>query len=314
MKERRFHTPLLKQYRRIICGTAMGASVKGKRFHTPLFKAVPQNYLRYAMGAKMKEKTNSDYLAGREEDILVRMRDVSFDYEGKRILRNINLALKKGASYSLIGKSGTGKSTLLNLAAGLLSPKEGSIEILSAPLKGTRKETAIMFQELALFPWQTVYQAASMPLKLSGKKEKQEIERRVAELLEELGLIGLQNKYPHQLSGGERQRAALARGLIGQPDLLLMDEPTSSLDSITKESIQELIIKQQQKLKATLLFVTHDMEEALILGESILLLNGDGTVTELENPCYFRKEQRKSIEFYEQCIHFKELLEESETR
>ncbi len=307
MKEKNFHIPLFIAVQQTYLRYAVGASVKEKRFHTPLFIAVPQTCLRYAVGAKMREKTNSDYLTGREEDILVRMRDVSFDYDGKRVLRNINLALKKGASYSLIGKSGTGKSTLLNLAAGLLSPKEGSIEILSAPLKGTRKETAIMFQELALFPWQTVYQAASMPLKLSGKKEKQD--RRVAELLEELGLSGLQSNYPHQLSGGERQRAALARGLIGQPDLLLMDEPTSSLDSITKESIQELIRKQQQKLKATLLFVTHDMEEALILGERILLLNGDGTVTEIENPCYFRKEQRKSIEFYEQCIHFKELLE-----
>lgn len=261
-----------------------------------------------------KENTNHNFLTNKKEDILVRIHDVSFSYEGRRILRNIDLALKKGVSYSLIGRSGTGKSTLLNLVAGLLTPKEGRIEILSAPLKGTRKETAIMFQELALFPWQTVYQAVSMPLKLSGKIEKQEIDRKVTEFLEELGLRKLHNKYPHQLSGGERQRVALARGLIGQPDLLLMDEPTSSLDSITKETIQELIKKQQQKLKATLLFVTHDIEEALVLGERILLLNEDGTVTEVENPCYYTTEQRKSIEFYQQCIYFKELMEKKETR
>ncbi|SHO52719.1 NitT/TauT family transport system ATP-binding protein [Anaerocolumna xylanovorans DSM 12503] len=240
--------------------------------------------------------------------ILARLRNVSFDYGGKPVIKNVNLELKKGSSYSLIGQSGTGKSTLLNLAAGFLRPKEGSIEILSKPLKGTRKETAIMFQELALFPWQTVYQAALMPLKMSNGKDKNGMEERVIKLLEELGLTELKDKYPHQLSGGERQRTALARGLIGEPDLLLMDEPTSSLDTVTKESIQELIRKQQQKLQATLLFVTHDIEEALLLGEKILLLNGEGSVLTIDNPCYLRKQQRKDLAFYEQCIYLKELL------
>lgn len=260
----------------------------------------------------MNENTNNKLMnenAG-GDGILIRIKNVSFGYGGEQVLKQVNLSLKKGSSYSLIGKSGTGKSTLLNLTAGFLKPQEGSIEIASKPLKGTRKETAILFQELALFPWQTVFQAAAMPLKLEGGIGKREIEERVTRLLEELGLSALKNKYPHQLSGGERQRTALARGLIGEPDLLLMDEPTSSLDSITKESIQELIRKQQEKLKATLLFVTHDIEEALLLGEKILLLNGDGTVSELDNPGYYRKENKKSIGFYEQCIYFKELLEE----
>ncbi len=245
--------------------------------------------------------------------VLVEVKNVSFDYEGKQIIKNLNLLLYKGASYSLIGKSGTGKSTLLNLIAGFIKPLEGSIQINSKKITGTRKETSFLFQELALFPWQTVGQAVSMALKLSNKNDitkKPNIPEKVDSLLAELGLLELKDKYPDQLSGGERQRTALARGLIGQPDLLLMDEPTSSLDSITKESIQELIRKQQEKLGATLLFVTHDMEEALLLGEKILILQNEGSLYEFDNPCYYRKEGRKSLAFYEQCIRFKELLEE----
>lgn len=132
------------------------------------------------------------------------------------------------------------------------------------------------------------------------------MEERIITLLGELGLTEFKDKYPHQLSGGERQRTALARGLAGEPDLLLMDEPTSSLDSVTKESIQELILKQQQKLRATLLFVTHDIEEALLLGERILFLNREGTVLMMENPCYLKP--KKDIAFYEQCIYLKDLL------
>lgn len=257
------------------------------------------------------EDRNSNII--KRKEILAEINNVSFGYEGKQVLKDISLSLKKGASYSLIGKSGTGKSTLLNLIAGFISPQEGSIEINSKKITGTRKETAIMFQELALFPWQTVEQAVSMALTLSNKNDifkKTQTREKVDSLLAELGILELKDKYPNQLSGGERQRTALARGLIGQPDLLLMDEPTSSLDSITKESIQELIRKQQEKLGATLLFVTHDIEEALLLGEKVLILQSEGSLCELDNPCYYRKEGRKSLAFYEQCIRFKELLEE----
>lgn len=245
----------------------------------------------------------------KKADILVDLKNVSFDYDGHKVLQQINLNLRKGSAYCLIGKSGTGKSTLLNLIAGFIKPLSGSIGIQGEPLKGTRKETAVMFQELALFPWQTVYQTAAMPLKLLGIKDRKEIDSRIIEVLTELGLEDLKNKYPHQLSGGERQRAALARGLAGNPDLILMDEPTSSLDSVTRESIQDLIRRQQQKAGATLLFVTHDIEEALVLGEKILILKGDKSLSEMDNPCYLGQNPRKSMEFYEQCIRFKELLE-----
>lgn len=253
---------------------------------------------------RAKENENRMENGYQNGHILVRIKDVFFDYDGSPILQQVNLELLKGTSYSLIGKSGTGKSTLLNLIAGFLQPSKGNIEI--------QGRSAIMFQELALFPWQTVYQAAAMPLRLSGLKDKKLISENVMKVLTDLGLGELKNKYPHQLSGGERQRAALARGLIGNPDLLLMDEPTSSLDSVTRESIQELIRRQQQKAGAALLFVTHDMEEALILGEKILILNGDGSVSMKDNPCYGGQNQRKNIAFYEQCIYFKGLLEKEQ--
>ncbi len=231
---------------------------------------------------------------------------LSFSYGKREILDKVQLILEAGHSYALIGKSGSGKSTLLNLIAGFLKPERGTVTINGSEIRAPRRETAFLFQDLGLFPWQTVEEAVSMPLKLKGKPDG--MDSAVMKLLREMGLEDHKDKYPQELSGGERQRVALARTLSGEPDLLLMDEPTSALDAMTKEELQCIIIREQQRRKATLLFVTHDIEEAVILGQHILLMNGDGTVSKLDNPYYSVKNARGELGFYDECIKLRKLL------
>ncbi len=239
-------------------------------------------------------------------DDFIRVDHLSFSFDKQNVLKDVSFVLDQGKSYALIGKSGSGKSTLLNLIAGFLKPGTGTISIKRSPVHKPRKETAFLFQDLGLFPWQTVAEAVAMPLKLRGLSKG--INESVMALFQEMKLIDHKDKYPAELSGGERQRVALARTLIMGPDLLLMDEPTSALDAMTKEELQKLIRREQQRRKATLLFVTHDIEEALTLGYSILLLKGDGTVSMMDNPYYSIKDAREQIGFYNECIKFRKLL------
>lgn len=231
---------------------------------------------------------------------------VSFSYGKKHILRNLELELELGTSYALIGASGVGKSTLLGLMAGFLRPDSGRVLVNNSILTGPRKETAFLFQELGLFPWQTVWDAVCMPLKARGNREG--MKDKVTEILGELGILQYRDKYPGELSGGERQRVALARTLIGEPDLLLMDEPTSALDAMTKELLQQLILRELARRHSTLLFVTHDIEEAVLLAERLLIMNPDGAVTELMNGFYAMPDAREQIDFYQECIRIRSLL------
>ncbi|WMC93417.1 ABC transporter ATP-binding protein [Kineothrix sp. MB12-C1] len=234
-----------------------------------------------------------------KEEFII-MDHVSFSFGPQKVLSDICLTLEQGASYALIGKSGSGKTTMLNLLAGFLKPEQGRVCIRGKEVAEPREETAFLFQELGLFPWQTVSEAVAMPLLLRGKK--QGVKEISEELLRRVGLEACGNKYPYELSGGERQRVALARTLIGEPDIILMDEPTSALDAVTKETLQELIIQEQRKQEATLFFVTHDVEEAMMLGQYILILREDGTTFRVENPYYFTENAKEQLGFYEECI------------
>lgn len=236
----------------------------------------------------------------------IQLDHVSFSFGETVVIRDISVVLQRGGAYALIGKSGIGKSTLLNLIAGFLKPDSGQVTIEGKQVTGPREQTAFLFQELGLFPWQTVFQAVAMPLKIHGNTS--DIPARVLSLLAELHLDQHKDKYPHQLSGGERQRVALARTLIGNPDLLLMDEPTSALDAMTKEELQSLILRQTQARNTTLLFVTHDIEEAVLLGQTILILGEDGTLSRLENPCFGIQNPRESLAFYDETIQIRTLL------
>lgn len=236
----------------------------------------------------------------------IKLDHVAYTYTGQEVLRDISFTLEEGSSYALIGKSGSGKTTLLNLIAGFLRPEHGSVTVGGTILQKPRRETAFLFQELGLFPWQTVREAVSMPLLLRGQEK--EAENKVEELLKQMRLEKHMDKYPQELSGGERQRVALARTLIGNPDLLLMDEPTSALDAMTKEELQQLILCEQIRRKATLLFVTHDIEEAMILGQNIIILTGEGRIRQQSNPYYAMEQAREQLGFYDECIKLRRLL------
>ena len=237
---------------------------------------------------------------------------VSYSFGQQELLKNVSLSMEKACSYALIGKSGSGKTTLLNLIAGFKQPNSGTIKMNGTLITGPRRETAFLFQELGLFPWQTVEEAVTMPLKLLGQKQGRE--NAVDELLTHMRLQPHRNKYPGELSGGERQRVALARTLISEPELLMMDEPTSALDAMTKEELQGLILSEQQRRKSTLLFVTHDIEEAMLLGQYILLLGEDKTLLKLENPYFMIENPREQLGFYEECIKLRQLLKIDDKR
>ncbi|UTI41938.1 ATP-binding cassette domain-containing protein [Niallia sp. RD1] len=236
------------------------------------------------------------------------VKQVTFTYDNNTILNKINLTLKKSKSYALIGKSGVGKSTLLHLLAGLLIPTEGEVLIEGNRIQHPSKDIGFMFQDLGLFPWLKVCDAISMPIKLDKRKSKQEIKEKVTALIREVGLSGMEHKYPAELSGGQKQRVALARTLITEPDLLLMDEPTSTLDEMTKEQIQQLISEQVEKRQTTLLFVTHNIEKAVLLGEYILLLRDNGDIETIANPLFGVDRAKENLSFYKACIDVRKRL------
>jgi ABC-type nitrate/sulfonate/bicarbonate transport system ATPase subunit len=241
-------------------------------------------------------------------DTFVRLNDVSFMFKEQSVLNHVNLSIKKGTSYALIGKSGVGKSTLLNLISGFLQPNSGTVTIDGQSVSKTSQHIAFLFQDLGLFPWQTVLESVSMPLKLKGEQNAKYIEKEALNLLKEMELDHLKDKYPHELSGGQKQRVGIARTLIGKPGLLLMDEPTSALDAMTKEYVQHLILKQQQKLQTTTVFVTHDIEEAVFLGEVVLILKEDGTIQQVESQFFAKDHAKEELGFYEACIHIRKLM------
>ncbi len=238
------------------------------------------------------------------------LEEVSFSYGKQDIFKKLQLELEQGASYALIGASGVGKSTLLHLVAGFLKPDSGRVLVKQQALTGPRKETAFLFQELGLFPWQTVWEAVCMPLKARGCKAA--IQEKVTSLLQELGILSYKDKYPWELSGGEQQRVALARTLIGEPDLLLMDEPSSALDAMTKELLQQLILREIKKRQTTLFFITHDIEEAVLLAEKILIMNSDGTVTEHTNEYHAVPDAREQLGFYQECIKLRKEMKQDD--
>jgi len=190
------------------------------------------------------------------------------------ILSNINFVLKKGSFTCLIGPSGSGKTSILRLASGLMKPNNGEILINGIVQNGPNKEVAIVFQDYsrALLPWRNAYGNVSLALESLGIPNKLRKDR----ILELLKLVGLENhflKYPSELSGGMQQRLQIARCLAQEPKFLLMDEPFGALDAITRHTLQDEVIRLQSKLEMTILFITHDIDEALYLGDQVIVLS-----------------------------------------
>ena len=190
-----------------------------------------------------------------------------------KVLENINFTAEEGARIALLGRSGCGKTTLLNMIAGFDMPDCGSIQLDGHPVDGPSDQQAVIFQSPALFPWMTVLQNVTYGLKRKGIK-KAERNEAAAEMLAKVGLAGFEKYYPHELSGGMQQRVALARVFVMKPPLLLMDEPFAALDAQLRDQMQRLLLSLWKEYQPTVLFVTHDVEEAVRLADRILFLNG----------------------------------------
>jgi len=178
-----------------------------------------------------------------------------------------------GSIGSIVGPSGCGKTSLVRAMAGLLKPSSGRLLVRGAPLAGIRPGTAVIFQDYGLLPWKTVEANVELPLLLRGAPAR--VRRaRAAELLEELGLAAFARFHPARLSGGMRQRVAIARALATEPDLLLMDEPFSSLDALSRESMQDALLAARGRRAMTVVLVTHSIDEAVYLSDAVYVMTG----------------------------------------
>jgi len=240
---------------------------------------------------------------------MIKVDQVSFAYpeHGQQhwILQDISFHVQPGESLAIIGPSGCGKTSLLFLLAGLLQPLKGRVHIADQARCGT------ILQNYGLFPWKTVHENVALGLKLR-KASEQETMVKVRQVLEEMGLVPYDAYYPSQLSGGMQQRVALARALVIQPDILLMDEPLSSLDALTRERLQNLLLHVWRQKKVVPVIVTHSIEEAVFLGRRIIVLgNKPGKIIqEMGNQEAGEPDYREKELFFERCTVLRKLLTE----
>ncbi len=203
--------------------------------------------------------------------LTLQLRGVRLSYGGTPVIDGLDLLVQPGEILVLTGPSGCGKSTVLRALAGLLRPDAGQVVADESPVVSTSRDRAMVFQDNALLPWLTVRANIELALKLSGAPRagrSEEARRWIADV----GLIGFENYLPKSLSGGMRQRVQLARGLAGAPRAVMMDEPFGALDAQTRSSMQKLLIDTWRTHPTTVVFVTHDVDEALLLGDRIAVL------------------------------------------
>jgi len=223
-------------------------------------------------------------------DAIIELKAVGKTYEaGVEALSDINLGLLHGALSTLLGPSGCGKTTLLKIIAGLIPTSRGEVWVKGRKVDGPGPERAFVFQDFALLPWANVLRNVAFGLELRGlaKDQREQIARNH---INEVGLKAFESSYPHQLSGGMRQRVGLARALTVDADIILMDEPFSSVDEQTRRKFQEELLDLLRYKKKTVIFVTHSIEEAVYLSDRIVLLSPrPGTVSQIIQPSIDRQ-------------------------
>jgi NitT/TauT family transport system ATP-binding protein len=198
-------------------------------------------------------------------------------------VHDVSLEIDDGEFVAIVGPSGCGKSTILNMVAGFLPVTRGEILVGERPVKGPGRDRGVVFQNFALFPWKTVIDNVGFGLKMRGIA-KPERDRIAHEFLALAGLTGAADRYPHELSGGMQQRVGVVRALANEPDVLLMDEPFASVDAQTRMTLQEELTRLWQERRHTVLFITHDVGEAVFLADRIVVLSKGRVLREIEVP------------------------------
>jgi sulfonate transport system ATP-binding protein len=202
---------------------------------------------------------------------MLRIARVSKQFDGAAALDDVDLTVERGEIVALLGTSGCGKSTLLRIAGGLDQASEGEVTVDGSPVTGPRPEVGLVFQEPRLMPWLTVRGNAEFGLARRPRAERRAL---ADEALARVGLGAFADHLPQQLSGGMAQRAAIARALVTRPSVLLLDEPFSALDAFTRVSLQDHLLEIWRADRPTMLFVTHDIEEALVLSDRVVVMRG----------------------------------------
>ena len=195
------------------------------------------------------------------------------EWEFDQVLGNLSLEVEPGMLTVVVGPSGCGKSTLVNLIAGFETPDTGTILLDGKQVTGPGKERMVVFQETALMPWQTTYENIAFGPKLRGDFQGGDLEAEVVRLIEKVGLADFRDKYPLQLSGGMQRRAELARALINEPRIMIMDEPFRGLDAMSRELMQEFFLKIFEENRRTQIFVTSEIDEAIFLADRLVILS-----------------------------------------
>jgi NitT/TauT family transport system ATP-binding protein len=220
---------------------------------------------------------------------LIDIRGVSAGYENKRqktrliALRDVNLDVQRGEFLAIVGPSGCGKTTLINMIAGFMKPLEGTIRVRGELVHGPGADRAMVFQDYAVLPWRTVYKNVMFALENRHPRPSKEVSaERIAHALELVGLTGFEKSYPYELSGGMRQRVGIARALVSEPEILLMDEPFGAVDAMTREAMQAEFEKIIAHTGQTVFFITHSIDEALTLADRVVIVsNRPGRVKEI---------------------------------
>lgn len=238
---------------------------------------------------------------------MVEVKNLAVSYDIEKALDDVSFTIEKNTTCAIIGPSGCGKTTLLYCLAGLLAPKSGSTMIYGENITGIRKDTALILQDYGLFPWKTVWKNVALGLQIRGMAKQQQNEL-VDGILKELGLEQHKHKYPMQLSGGQKQRVGIARALAQKPDLLLMDEPSSALDAISKENLQNLILKLYKAHPMTIMLVTHSIEEAVFLGQKIIIMDQGRISNIVENPYFGDEDLRNKQDYYQICLKVRQWM------
>lgn len=232
---------------------------------------------------------------------------VTLAYENENVIENISVELHNNELVCLLGASGGGKTTLFNVISGLTMPDKGRILLDNEDITGKPGHISYMLQKDLLLPYKTIEDNVALPLILKGKNKK-EARENAGQYLEEFGLEGTHKKYPHQLSGGMRQRAALLRTYMFSRNIALLDEPFSALDTLTKSDMHRWYLEVMDKIQLSTLFITHDIDEAILLSDRIYLLTGKpGRITE-EIIIHEPKPRRKDFGLTEEFLQYKKRI------